>query len=75
MVETTKLNSTFAELGMDPAFIEQAGRLGLDTIADMMAVNLNTLKKHSAFTYLWYVNMLDLLKEHNLLKKFQDNQL
>ena len=75
MVETTKLNSTFAELGMDAAFIEQAGRLGLQTIADMMAVNLNSLKKHSAFSYLWYINMLDLLKKHQLLRKFQDNQL
>jgi hypothetical protein len=75
MVEATKLNSTFAELGMDAAFIEQAGRLGLRTIADMMAVNLSSLKKHSAFTYLWYLSMLDLLKEHELLRKFQENQL
>jgi hypothetical protein len=75
MVETTKLNSTFAELGMDPAFIEQAGRLGLRTIADMMAVDLRLLKKHPEFTYFWYVSMLDLLKDHDFLKKFQDNQL
>ena len=75
MVETTKLNSTFTELGMEPAFVEQAGRLGLQTIADMMAVNLSSLKKHPPFSYMSYVNMLDLLKEHQLLKKFQNNQL
>ena len=75
MVETSKLNSTFAELGMDSAFIQQADRLGLQSIADMMAVNLLTLKKHPEFTYTWYANMLDLLKEHALLNKFQRNQL
>ncbi|WP_432328120.1 hypothetical protein ACRQ5D_34210 [Mucilaginibacter sp. P25] len=75
MVEATKLNSTFAELGMDSAFIEQADRLGLRTIADMMVINLRALKKNPAFSYLWYVSMLDLLKEHHLLRQFQDNQL
>jgi hypothetical protein len=75
MVEDTKMNSTFAELGMEPAFVEQADSLGLRTIADMMAVNLASLKKHPNFTYLWYLGVLDLLKENQLLKKFQENQL
>ena len=75
MVKATKLNRTFAELGMDPSFVQQARLLGLQTIADIMAVNLPRLKKHPNFTYTWYANMLDLLQAHNLLKKFQADQL
>lgn len=75
MIGISKLNSTFSELGMDPTFIQQAHRLGLQTIGDLMTINLDSLKKHPEFTYTWYADMLDLLKEQKLLKKFQGNQL
>jgi len=74
MVETSKLNTTFSALGMDQSFAEQAARLKLYTPADMISVNLSLLKSNPEFTYMWYVEMLDLLEKLDLLREFQKNQ-
>jgi hypothetical protein len=75
MVEVSKLNCSFSTLGVGNQFIQQAERLGLNSLGDMMHVNLAKLKKHKDFTFMWYADMLDLLKEQGLLRQFQENQL
>ena len=75
MVEASKLNCSFSTLGVENQFIQQAERLGLHNLGDVMKVNLEKLKKHKEFTFMWYADMLDLLKEQGLLRQFQENQL
>jgi hypothetical protein len=75
MVEVNNLKCSFSTLGMDNQFIQQAERLGLFNIGDVMNVNLVKLKKHKEFSFMWYADMLDLLKEQDLLRQFQENQL
>ena len=75
MEEVSKLNCSFSTLGVGNQFIQQAERLGLHNLGDVMQVNLAKLKKHKDFTFMWYADMLDLLHEQGLLRQFQENQL
>jgi hypothetical protein len=75
MVELSKLNSSFLTLGMGTKFIEQAEKLGLFKLGDLLDVKLASLKRHKEFSLLWYSDMLDLLKEHGLLRQFQEKQI
>ncbi|OIQ65021.1 hypothetical protein GALL_534230 [mine drainage metagenome] len=75
MVEVSKLNISFSTLGVGNQFIQQAERLGLFNLGDVMEVNLAKLKKHKEFSFTWYADMLDLLKDQGLLRQFQENQL
>lgn len=75
MVEVSKLNCSFSTLGVGNQFVQQAERLGLFNLGDMMEVNLAKLKKHEEFSFTWYADMLDLLKEQGLLRQFQEKQL
>ncbi|WP_183573818.1 hypothetical protein HDF18_08410 [Mucilaginibacter sp. X5P1] len=74
MVEITNLKSSFKKLGMGAQFIQQAERLGVHTLGDIMKANLPALKQNKEFTYSWYIDVLNLLKKHNLLRKFQERQ-
>jgi hypothetical protein len=75
MVEEANRMISFSKLGMNSLFIQQAERLGLFNLDDLMKVNLAKLKRHKDFSYLWYADMLNLLKEQDLLRKFQENNL
>lgn len=75
MVEEANLLTPFSKLGMDSRFIQQAEKMSLCNLEDLLKVNLHKLKQHKEFTFSWYADMLNLLKEHNLLRQFQENQL
>lgn len=75
MVEEANLMCSFSRLGADKLFIQQAACLGLYNLNDIMNVKLSKLKKHKDFTFTWYASMLNLLKEQDLLRRFQENQL
>jgi hypothetical protein len=75
MVEEANLMISFAKLGMSKKFIAQAELLDLFNLNDVMQVKLARLKQHKDFTYLWYTEMLNLLKEQDLIRQFQENQL
>ncbi|CAN5456845.1 hypothetical protein BH09BAC6_BH09BAC6_18340 [soil metagenome] len=75
MVEVSKLNCSFSTLGVGTQFVQQAERLGLFNLGDLMEVNLMKLKKHREFSFTWYADMLDLLNEQGLLRQFQEKQL
>lgn len=74
MREIFKYNSSFISLGMGNSFIQRAEKLGLVNLGDLMDVKLANLKRHKEFSFLWYSEMLDLLKEQGLLRKFQEKQ-
>jgi hypothetical protein len=75
MTETTMLTCSFSKLGMDSKFIQQAERLGLFNLQDVLKARAVTLKNHRDFTFSWYAEMLALLQTHDLLSEFQENQL
>jgi hypothetical protein len=75
MVEISKLNCSFSTFGVGNQFVQQAERLGLFNLEDVMRVNLAKLKKHEEFSFTWYADMLDLLKEQGLLRQFQENHV
>lgn len=74
MGEITKYDSSFLSLGMGNNFIQRAEKLGLFKLGDLMEVKVTNLKRNKEFSFLWYSEMLDLLKEHGLLRKFQQGQ-
>lgn len=71
----TSINIPLAELNTDVLFVEQALRLGLTTLGDVLESRLEMLSKKKDFTYTWYADLLALLKEHGLLSEFQQRQL
>jgi hypothetical protein len=75
MVEEANLMCSFSRLGMDRSFIQQAERLGLFNLNDVMNAKVSKLKQHKEFSFTWYAIMLNLLKEQDLLRRFQENQL
>ena len=75
MLENAKLKFTFLKLGMAGEFTERAEKLGLFNLGDLMSVNLAKLKAHREFNYMWYAEMLTMLKNHGLLNEFQKRTL
>jgi len=75
MIKSSKLSSSFTNLGMGSDFVERAEKLGLYKLSDLMHIKLAALKSHSEFTYLWYAEMLNLLKNNDLLSEFQKRTL
>ncbi len=55
-----------------PEFKAQAARMGINCLKDVLEQDARQLKAHPAFSYLWYADLLDLLKKENLLDAFQD---
>ncbi|MEZ2334730.1 hypothetical protein AB6735_03810 [Mucilaginibacter sp. RCC_168] len=75
MMENAKLNFSFLKLGMAGEFVERAEKLGIFNLGDLMSVNLAKLKAHREFNYLWYAEMLTMLKGQGLLHEFQKRTL
>ncbi len=67
----TLLNQPLSELTPDSIFLNKAKVLGLETLGDIMDADFSKLKKRSEFSYIWYSDLLNLLKEHDLLSEFQ----
>lgn len=71
----TVINQAIAEFGVSPDFLARAKMLGLETIGDIMEADLLRLKKQKEFSYLWYADLLNLLKKIDLLDEFQSRLL
>lgn len=56
-------------------FIVQAKKLGLNTIDDIMNINLPQLRKKKDFNYIWYSDLLRILEANGLLDEFEKRQL
>lgn len=68
------LNKSINDIEVDLSFKAQAKKMGISTLRDIMAMGISKLKAHPEFTYIWYTDMLQILKQENLLDLFQ-NQL
>ncbi|CDS93008.1 conserved hypothetical protein [Sphingobacterium sp. PM2-P1-29] len=68
-----KIDLSTLEIKSD--FINRAQKLGLNTIDDIMNVNLSLLRKNKDFSYLWYSELLQILEDRGLLDEFEKRQL
>lgn len=75
MVAVKKLTTSLKSLVEDTKFIDQSKRLGILDLNDMMNVSLDKLRQHQEFTLSWYADILDLLQQHGLLRKFQEKNI
>lgn len=62
-------------LQIEQDFLIQAKKLGLNTIDDIMNINLPQLRKKKDFNYLWYSDLLQILEANGLLDEFEKRQL
>jgi len=63
------------ELGVSDDFRQRAATMNIHCLQDILNQELSKLKTHPAFNYLWYTDLLSLLKKEGLLDEFQDRLL
>lgn len=68
------LNKSINDIEVALNFKVKAEKMGISTLRDIMAMGISRLKEHPEFTYIWYTDLLAMLKQENLLDSFQ-NQL
>ena len=59
-------------LTVSAEFIAQAEKLDLYTLHDVLHMNLRKLLAQEDFHYVWYAELLQILKDEDLLREFQD---
>ncbi len=68
----TAVNVSISELPVTADFTRRAKLLGLLTLSDILDANFPELKRKKEFSYVWYADLLNLLKKMDLLDQFQD---
>lgn len=63
------------ELDVSDDFRQRAASMGIHCLQDVLDQELRKLKAHPEFNYLWYADLLNLLKTEGLLDEFQDRLL
>ena len=61
-----------ADLKVSKEFIVQAEKLDLFTLHDVLYMDLRRLQSQEDFDYVWYAELLQILKDEDLLREFQD---
>lgn len=69
------LDTPISQLNVTKDFEQQAGRLGFRTLHDVIEADFNSVKQHQDFTFIWYSDLLALLKKQGLMEQFQEKQL
>jgi hypothetical protein len=75
MTHLDDLSIPISELNLGKQFTDQAERLGLKSLYDVMQADFKRIKEDKEFSYIWYSELLSLLKKKGLLHRFQENQL
>jgi len=71
-MQTDSLNKSIDEIKIDEKFKIQAKKLGINFLKDVINLNLAELKADPNFTYIWYTDLLQILKSEGLLDFFQE---
>lgn len=61
-----------ADLDVTDDFKMRAASMGINCLQDVLDQDARQLKAHPQFTYLWYTDLLNILKRENLLDEFQE---
>jgi hypothetical protein len=72
MQKISKSTELLANLDASDEFKSQAARMGIGCLKDVLDQDVRQLKAHPLFTYLWYTELLNVLKREGLLDEFQD---
>lgn len=64
-----------SSLNIEQDFLERSNILGMNTLEDIMNVNLPELRKDKNFNYIWYSDLLLLLERAGLLDEFEKRKL
>lgn len=68
-------SKSLLELKVSDDFRQRAASMDIYCLQDVLNQDLAKLKAHPEFNYLWYADLLNLLKKEGLLDKFQDDLL
>ena len=60
------------DLKVSAEFIAQAEKLDLYTLHDILHMDLRRMQAQEDFDYVWYAELLQILKDEDLLREFQD---
>ena len=60
------------DLKVSAEFIAQAEKLDLYTLDDVLHMDLRRMQAQEDFDYVWYAELLQILKDEDLLREFQD---
>ena len=60
------------DLKVSAEFIAQAEKLDLYTLHDVLHMDLRRMQAQEDFDYVWYAELLQILKNEDLLREFQD---
>ncbi|QRQ60024.1 MULTISPECIES: hypothetical protein [Sphingobacterium] len=64
-----------SSLNIEQDFLDRSNILGMNTLEDIMNVNLPELRKDKNFNYIWYSDLLLLLERAGLLDEFEKRKL
>jgi len=64
-----------SSLNIEQDFLDRSNILGMNTLEDIMNVNLAELRKDKNFNYIWYADLLLLLEKTGLLDEFEKKRL
>ncbi|WP_286778647.1 MULTISPECIES: hypothetical protein [Sphingobacterium] len=64
-----------SSLNIEQDFLDRSTILGMNTLEDIMNVNLPELRKDKNFNYIWYSDLLLLLERAGLLDEFEKRKL
>ncbi|HBI90713.1 MULTISPECIES: hypothetical protein [Sphingobacterium] len=64
-----------SSLNIEQDFLDRSNILGMNTLEDIMNVNLAELRKDKNFNYIWYSDLLLLLEKTGLLDEFEKKRL
>ncbi|MGJ1506306.1 MULTISPECIES: hypothetical protein [Sphingobacterium] len=64
-----------SSLNIEQDFLDRSNILGMNTLEDIMNVNLPELRKDKNFNYIWYADLLLLLERAGLLDEFEKRKL
>ena len=72
MQKTSNSTKLLANLDASDDFKSRAASMGINCLQDVLDQDVRQLKAHPLFTYVWYTDLLSLLKKEGLLDDFQD---
>jgi hypothetical protein len=68
-------HKNIADLEASKDFKARAQRMGLHCLQDVLNQDIQQLKAHNQFNYIWYTDLLNLLKQEGLLDEYQNKLL
>jgi len=73
-IKDSILEKPIGQLGASSVFCEGCEKMGYETLASILAESPENLRAQKHFTYFWLVELIEFLKEKDLLDRLQSTQ-